>query len=193
MDSNKIHQASTTVLLKIGTESSWPSEVLLVKRSASAKFLPNAHVFPGGRVNESDLSLANILVKDHFNMSRIATGFASDIKTASMHAAAAIRETHGESGVSLIKDATDYLDAANFLNVPNLENIWPLSWWITPEGEAQRFDTWFFLALVDQEQSFPPSGEVLKHQWIKPKDALSAHKKQDIYFWHLPPGPFLSA
>ena len=52
-------------------------------------------------------------------------------------------------------------------------NITPLSHWITPNIEAKRFDTRFFIAYLPENQTESHDGQELTHSiWINPKIAL---------------------
>lgn len=190
MDNNK-HQASTTALLNINTDP-WPHKVLLVKRDQKAVFLPGAHVFPGGRVDQSDRDLSVSFFKGE-HIERIAQQFLSDRPTAQSHLWAAVRETLEESGICFLKKGkNEYCTHDELIGMlegqghdisPCLDNIWPISWWITPKGETRRFDTWFFLALLENNlpQKFAKTHETYDHQWLKPIEALKAHEEKSIF------------
>lgn len=188
---NDKHQASTTVLIRINTDP-WPHRVLLVKRAQNAVFLPGAHVFPGGRVDQSDRDLSPDFFRNE-QLRHIEQQFLSDRLTAQSHLWAAIRETLEESGICILKkgpseycthdELTKILQGQVHDITPCLDNIWPISWWITPKGEARRFDTWFFLALVDNNlpQQLALSHETYDHLWLKPQEALLAHEQKNIF------------
>jgi len=77
---------------------------------------------------------------------------------------AAVRETHEEAGLDL---------AATRLVA--------ISRWITPEISPQRFDTWFFLGVVDTGREVVVCGsEIIAHRWITPAEALAAHQRGEI-------------
>lgn len=78
--------------------------------------------------------------------------------------AAAIRETAEEAGITLA-------DAA----------LVPFSRWITPAVIAERYDTHFFLAQVDDTQAVTVDGhEVVDHRWVDPTAALTAYRAGEI-------------
>jgi 8-oxo-dGTP pyrophosphatase MutT (NUDIX family) len=69
---------------------------------------------------------------------------------------AAIRETQEEAGLAISADQLVYL-----------------SHWTTPEGAKKRFATWFFLALLEDDQEVVvDGGEIADHRWVRPADAL---------------------
>ena len=70
---------------------------------------------------------------------------------------AAIRETREETGLALAEQQLSYL-----------------SHWVTPEGVRRRFDTWFFLAVLDDDQDvIVDGGEIADHRWVRPAVALA--------------------
>jgi 8-oxo-dGTP pyrophosphatase MutT (NUDIX family) len=77
---------------------------------------------------------------------------------------AAVRETREEAGLDL--------DAARLVAI---------SRWITPEISPQRFDTWFFLGVLDTSHEVVVCGdEMVGHRWITPQDALEAQRGGEI-------------
>jgi 8-oxo-dGTP pyrophosphatase MutT (NUDIX family) len=69
---------------------------------------------------------------------------------------AAIRETQEEAGLAITADQLVYL-----------------SHWTTPEGVKKRFATWFFLALLEDDQEVVvDGGEISNHRWVRPALAL---------------------
>ena len=69
---------------------------------------------------------------------------------------AAIRETSEEAGLNL--------DASQLIY---------LSHWTTPAGAKKRFATWFFLAVLDDDQDVVvDGGEIANHRWVAPAQAL---------------------
>ena len=146
----------------------------MLKRSGRSGFFPNAWVFPGGRVDSAD---STTTVRGH------ALGLASPDKAFGV---AAIRETFEEAGVWLGDgDATANLRAAlndrtaTLVSAPELIAdlgrlaLW--SWWITPENEPKRYDTRFFIALLNAEEADKAQcdeHETVEHRWIKPQEAV---------------------
>jgi 8-oxo-dGTP pyrophosphatase MutT (NUDIX family) len=48
--------------------------------------------------------------------------------------------------------------------------------WVTPEGLPKRFDAWFFAVRAGTDVVRVDGGEIHAHQWIRPPDALQAHR-----------------
>jgi 8-oxo-dGTP pyrophosphatase MutT (NUDIX family) len=149
-------------------------EVFMLRRTLAAVFGSGMYVFPGGKVEGAD---------------------GDDIDRA--HRLAAIRECFEEAGVLLataaatgehiadghpalthrdaIHDGTAELLAlcAEHDLVPTIEELAWVSHWITPVGEARRFDTRFYLAPAPPEQtSVHDDNETIASFWTRPAEAL---------------------
>lgn len=186
--------ASTVVLCRITTD--WPYKILLIKRSERARFLPGAHVFPGGRAEDQDRDFADLLIADRKNLLRMQQFFPMNIEDIAMRVATCMRETLEETSLSILnvddgnvkslphaalKQA--FANPANFRLRPALDQIWPLSWWITPPSETHRFDTWFFLATVNETSAMSTviDEESSEHLWLYPSEALELFKIKSIF------------
>jgi len=85
---------------------------------------------------------------------------------------AAVRETQEETSIALAA-----------------ESLVPLSHWTTPPGRPRRFSTWFFLARPIVDRVVVDDGEIDKHWWTRPVDALAAQGRSEIT---LPPPTFVT-
>lgn len=141
---NEPRPSATVVVVRDATGTGPRLELLLLQRAArDAK--PGAWVFPGGKVEASDV-------------------LAGDPGSRESALRAAVRETREEAGLDL---------AATRLVA--------ISRWITPEISPQRFDTWFFLGVVDTTHEVVVCGsEMVAHRWITPAAALAAHQQGEI-------------
>lgn len=153
----------------------------MVKRSARMAFMPDAHVFPGGRVDVLDGELP--LHGGASDRSRIGGDGAAALQ------AAAIRETFEEAGVLLAQGATPSPDDRLALlrgELPfvalvarlglrlDAEAIRLWSWWITPEIEARRYSTRFFVAQAPHAaEASHDDGETVQSAWWTPAEALA--------------------
>jgi 8-oxo-dGTP pyrophosphatase MutT (NUDIX family) len=176
--------AATVAVLRDGAEG---LEVFLVKRSAKMAFMPDAHVFPGGRVDPDDAVVA--MVGGEADCLRM------QVEGASAYQAAAIRETYEEAGI-LLADGQPSEEARLALqdHRESLASVaerlgWTLragrlvywSWWITPQEEARRFDTRFFVAVVDQQtEGAHDQQETVESAWWQPRDALDSFARGQI-------------
>ncbi len=199
--------AATVILLRDGERS---PEVLLLERHAQSEFLPDMYVFPGGRVEDDDLRLADRLPPD--TRQRAAELLPTvDAARAPGYLVAAIRETFEECGLLLCRarGSQDLLDpirarglARHRLEVQagktpfreivlaeDLElaadRLVAHAHWITPEVVPRRFDTLFFAALAPAGQLAAHDGiEATDSIWIRPEDALAqaASRERQIIF-----------
>lgn len=152
-----------------------PLEVLMLRRHASASFVPNAWVFPGGITEPLDRDLSSSTI-DAMKLT-------------------AVRETFEESGVWLgapladVKERRRQLRAGEvsmrelLLEGPlDLETLVYTSRWITPEGIPKRFDTFFFLANVARDVvATAEQRETTEVRWIHPAGALTQHRDRKMH------------
>lgn len=173
-------------------------EVLLLQRSAGTPFVPGAHVFPGGAVDEAD--------HDHDD---IVEGLSADEADELLGVdgggrafwLTAVRECLEEAGVVLALDHGGRpvdsehpvfadLDATRIaleagtrtladvyrqhgLRVP-LDQVAYVSNWITPEPSPRRYDARFFAAAMPEGQRAGADGwEAVDAGWWKPAAALA--------------------
>lgn len=147
-----------------------PFEVLMMRRNERSSFVPGAWVFPGGALDESD-------VRDGDDEERAARR-------------CAVREVFEETGIWLGRrfDGEDVARRRLLQGEPvdlemhlgsALDDLVPTSRWVTPVGVPKRFDTWFFLAIVDDDlEGTPDDEEGLELVWIRPDDALQRHRQE---------------
>lgn len=65
---------------------------------------------------------------------------------------------------------------------PSLENLVPLSHWVTPEASPIRFDTRFFLAKAPGHARVSLDiGELETHCWINPKSAIDKATRSEVH------------
>lgn len=84
---------------------------------------------------------------------------------------AAIRETQEEAGLNIDTDQLVYL-----------------SHWTTPEGAKKRFATWFFLAILEDDQEVTvDGGEIAHHRWMTPQVAFDELLDEQNPFRLMPP------
>jgi 8-oxo-dGTP pyrophosphatase MutT (NUDIX family) len=123
-----------------------PLRVLMIRRTASSSFVPDAWVFPGGAVEDEDRAHSD-----------------GEIVNAMRFAAA--RELCEETGIDL--------GGAPLLDLERL--VWT-SRWITPVGVPKRFDTYFFLACAPSAFEIKlQASEAVDAIWISPAEAVQKH------------------
>jgi 8-oxo-dGTP pyrophosphatase MutT (NUDIX family) len=144
--------AASTLVLRDGARG---IEVLMVKRSANATFMPGSYVFPGGAVDAAD---AHGMLDEPALRERI--GVVTGVgERANAYAVAALRECREECG----------------LDLGSTRVLQPWARWVTPLGLAKRFDTVFFVAPAPAGQvPRPDEGETTTLEWVAPGAALAA-------------------
>jgi 8-oxo-dGTP pyrophosphatase MutT (NUDIX family) len=180
--------ASTVVLLRTAR----PFEVFLVRRSDSIAFMGGAHVFPGGRVDESD-HIRDLDATAEGVQSAIARMPDVQPQAAAAQYVAALRELFEEAGVLLARPLTavsiERLQADRrellagriaFSEVIRRERLHLafdelayFAHWVTPEIETRRFDTRFFIARAPDGQTPIHDEEETSHsEWVAPAAAI---------------------
>jgi 8-oxo-dGTP pyrophosphatase MutT (NUDIX family) len=153
--------AATVVVVQ---EGAWPFEVLLVRRSDKVAFMAGAFVFPGGRVDDEDRGRAREY-KARTGSSRF-----TDLtpETELPYRLAAVREMQEEASLKL-----------------SVDDLIPFAHWVTPEVEARRYDTRFFLARMPAGQNAQhDEGEMTELVWLTPHDAVERCRRDAMM---LPP------
>ena len=154
-----IRDASTVVLLRDGDSG---LEVWMLTRVTAMVFAGGFTVFPGGRVDDADAELPFVTDAEALTARR----YGCDATMARMLVGAAIRETFEETGVLLSTPPADLAAArgdveagrvsfgellrTNLLKL-DADALRPWSRWVTPRGEARRYDTRFFVGGLPAE------------------------------------------
>lgn len=163
---------SATVI--VARERAGALEVLMLRRAESLRFNGGMWVFPGGRVDDADFTIAGQagvttgLRRRWSGRFRTLQGSTlGERDTVALHLAAA-RETQEEAGLRLAVADLVYF-----------------SHWITPAVMAQRFDTHFFIAALPEGQSVElDERESSAHAWADLGETLG---RPDIPEGLLPP------
>lgn len=199
--------ASTVILLRdtVGVRP----EVYLLRRQQTMAFAAGMTVFPGGRVDPTDSSIADSWSGP--SPSWFGSRLGCSAEDAAAYVAAAVRETFEESGVllagpsteSVVSDTTgddweadrialesrslgfaDFLHRRGLVLRADLLGVW--AHWITPEFEPRRYDTRFFVAAL-------PAGQITRDvtsesdqvTWLDPAAAVQAVEVGELLM--LPP------
>ncbi len=189
-----VRPAATTLILRDGPSG---VEVLMVRRSPQASFMPGAYVFPGGAVDPCDGDAAHLAVCDE-SAQRLARriGAVTEVgQQAPAFAVAALRECFEECGLWLVGLATPApapgwnalrgrlsagvpladIAAAHGLRLAT-SALQPWSHWVTPVGLPKRFDTLFFVCRAPAGQDAEvDAGETTALAWVHPPAALAEH------------------
>ena len=185
--------AATVALLRDAPEG---PEVYLLRRVRGMAFAGGMHVFPGGSVDPADAHAGAAWSGPPPAV--FAQALSCDEPLARALVCAAVRETFEESGVLLAGPSPDEVLAdvstdeweaervaleareqslSDLLTrrglVLRADLLRPFAHWITPEVEAKRFDTRFFVARVPQGQVCREAGsEADRRLWLRPQEAL---------------------
>ena len=188
--------AATTLIVRDGEPG---LELLMVRRSLTASFMPGAYVFPGGAVDSADSSPSHQAACDEpaDQLARRIGEVTQVGELALAYAVAALRECFEECGLWL--GAADHhqprngwaslrarLQTGETLAALAHEAggqlatsvLQPWSRWVTPVGLPKRFDTLFFVvrAPVGQRPEVD-AGETTTLAWVHPAAALDRHRE----------------
>jgi 8-oxo-dGTP pyrophosphatase MutT (NUDIX family) len=185
--------AATTLVVRDGPSG---LEVLMVRRSPNASFMPGAHVFPGGAVDAADADASSDEMAAQLAQ-RI--GVVTQVGSlAAAYAVAALRECFEECGLWLGIDAVPPSTLADLrarlhggeplaalaagAGLPLATSaLQPFSHWVTPVGLPKRFDTLFFVATAPSGQvPEVDAGETTTLAWVHPAHALDAQSRGDF-------------
>ncbi|MFF7894383.1 NUDIX hydrolase [Streptomyces sp. NPDC007907] len=194
-------RAATVMLLK---DTGSGPVVHMLRRRASMAFAGGAYAYPGGGVDPRDDD-------HHVRWAGPtrawwAERLGVDETAAQAIVCAAVRETYEEAGVllagpdsgSVVGDTTgadweadraalvardlsfaEFLDRRGLLLRSDLLGAWTR--WITPEFEARRYDTWFFVAALPQGQrTRNASTEADRTVWIAPREAAAGYDRGEL-------------
>lgn len=176
--------AATLIIIR---ERDGEPSILMGKRSANHKFMPNKFVFPGGRVDPID---SRIRTQENLSES-VLTRLQKHVpaKTSSKRlqalALAAIRETFEETGLVIgtagapLSSTQNAEWAAYFQHgvTPPLSAMDMIARAITPPQRVRRFDTRFFTISADYLHTHPEdlenaSGELIDLHWMSISNAF---------------------
>ncbi|SAM04649.1 hypothetical protein [Absidia glauca] len=174
--------------------------ILMMKRNGKSSFV-HAHVFPGGVVDAQDNGAlwANTLPKHVSSGDTLLT-----LKIC------AIRETFEESGLLLTtppahtvpeldtevwrhrvhEDASEFKSMCDLYHLqPAVDRLIPFANWITPAFEKKRFNTLFFLTVLQQtvdgqqQETIKASAdgkETVQMDWFDPQQGLDKYNEKKI-------------
>lgn len=197
-----VRPAATVMLVRDGRDG---LEVFMVQRTTRAAFAGGMHVFPGGRVDDADASAdaaaACAGLDDATASARLGVPSGG-----LGYYVAAIRESFEEAGVLLARGADGghpRLAAAGDAGAAHwpaarrevhdgslgiaalcrreglvlaVDELAYVSHWVTPPGEARRFDTRFFVARAPADQEpLHDAHETIASRWVAPAVALAEH------------------
>ncbi|MEU1849680.1 NUDIX hydrolase [Streptomyces sp. NPDC019990] len=194
-------RAATVMLLK---DTGTGPAVHMLRRRASMAFAGGAYAYPGGGVDprDDDHQVRWAGPPRAWWADRLGV----DETAAQAIVCAAVRETYEEAGVllagetpgSVVGDTTgagweadraalvardlsfaEFLDRRGLVLRSDLLGAWTR--WITPEFEARRYDTWFFVAaLPEGQRTRNASTEADRTVWIAPGEAAAGYDEGEL-------------
>jgi recombination protein RecT len=154
-------RAAATVI--VARPSGEGVEVVVLRRSERATFLPGFLVFPGGAIEDQDDAEAVRLFGDAGEAPR----------------ACAVRELYEETGFLLTASGIELradrppLPALTF-RAPSTEGLPEVSRWVAPEALEVRFDARFFATAAPAGIDPVADGlEIERAWWARPADVLA--------------------
>lgn len=153
--------AATVVIARSGDGG---VEVLSLRRSATASFLPGFVVFPGGAVEPGDEPLAARLFGDAAESAR----------------ACALRELYEEAGLLLTADGIEVRGRGGPISTlrfdpPAADALVEIGRWLAPKAIPVRFDATFFATGAPRGvDPIPDGAEVDRAWWASPAELLAA-------------------
>ncbi len=198
----KLPKAIPAATIILGRQNHNSFEIFMVLRHKKMEFASSAYVFPGGKVDPSDMddSIYNLCnTHNPLNSNNL------------FFKVAAIRETFEEAGILMArnkgekeligKDQVDSLQKYRTLLNNNkitmsefvkkegislaCDLLVPFAHWITPVNLPKRFDTHFFLAKAPHDQDANHDGiESVNSVWISPLKILkdAKNKSKSVLF-----------
>ena len=187
-----IRPAATVMLVRDALDDEPGVEVFMLRRTANAVFGAGMYVFPGGRVDGAD---GAVEIEPYCRgLDDAEASRQLDLEAGGLaYWVAAVRECFEEAGVLLatpraggplgvdnddrhaVHDGT--LSMVELCRrddlVLDLSTTHYVDHWITPVGEARRFDTRFFLTEVpDGQEPLHDDKETVDSLWVRPAEAL---------------------
>ena len=172
--------AATLIILDVsGSEP----KVLLGKRRLDLAFMPGKYVFPGGRVDRADHTVAVAKDLAAAEVAKLLVGMRGNPSPARARAlaAAAVREAFEEAGIivgapTARKPASIAPSWKPFHETgygPALDRLRLIARAITPPGRSRRYDTRFFCVDADAivERRDRVDGELSGLEWLTLDDA----------------------
>jgi 8-oxo-dGTP pyrophosphatase MutT (NUDIX family) len=181
--------AATVVLLRDGRDG---PEAYLQQRPTGMGFAGGLWVFPGGRVDQADRDPAGDASWTGPSPAAWAERLGMGVDEARGHVVAACRETLEEAGLLLATPAPapQALAAARRELLAGSAGFGELlarlgvrldsarlrywAWWVTPEAEARRYDTRFFVAALPADAAVTAHlAEAERERWLPPAEAAA--------------------
>ena len=193
--------AATLVLVRASKEATGGIEVFCVERNKKSRFMGGAIVFPGGKLDGSDvLAEWTPLTTPPRLPQRGTIPFTSSDAHFRSLAIAGARETLEEAAILHVHDGSvkqgDLFTLREELKTSpdalraflakrhlrlDLAALHPFARWITPEAESRRFDARFFVAIAPEGQTgFHDEHETMASFWATPAEILRRFEASEV-------------
>ncbi len=178
--SQRPKDAATLILTRRGPSG---PEVLMGRRAPGHVFMASKWVFPGGRIDRSDFSVASASELPAADLGRLSREVPT--RRARALALTAVRETFEETGLLLAEPAPKTSVVGPWREfraegaLPDLAALTYIARAITPPGRTRRFDARFFMADASSLLHPEPtagSGELDEIAWLPLPEA----RQQDL-------------
>lgn len=179
-DTRRMRPKDAATLIVLDRSGPVPS-VLMGRRNAKSRFMPNKFVFPGGRVEPQDRNVPVAGVLDLHDEERLLAGSPTITPSRSRSLAlAAIRETYEETGYLIgtrehgtgeTPLAGTWAEFGRHGVLPALDGLRVIARAITPPNRSRRFDTRFFVVDASWiahrvERVVMPDDELTEIRWV---------------------------
>ncbi|MBM3583906.1 MAG: NUDIX hydrolase [Alphaproteobacteria bacterium] len=158
------------------------AEVLMGRRRRKAAFLPNIYVFPGGRVDPSDIAAGRAMTLPDVVSESLTRRRGSTPPHGLL--VAAIRETFEETGLLIAEDDPTWRAPTGHAEsplwhaltqaraAPGMGRLRYVARAITPTMSPRRFNTRFFMADAEHARgNLLPQSELLDLRWVRLTEA----------------------
>ena len=183
--SAEMKKACTVVALRPSVRDAC-FEVLMVQRKVKARFFAGAYVFPGGVVEETDLSDKYCVMRELFEEAGI---LMQAKKSPSDNQETESLRKKCTKDPSVFQHVVDTFQ----VDVAGAETrLKPFSHWVTPKQEKWRYSTMFYLAALTEceaKMAAADQDEVFAHVFATPQEFLQRHAAGEI---SLPPPTWLT-
>ncbi len=197
-----IRPAATVMTVRDGADG---LEVFILERTVAAAFAGGMYVYPGGKVDDADGAAAIEPYCDGLTDAAASARLGLE-RGGLSYWVAAVRECFEESGILLVRSGDGgapevseeerhavhegELSMVELCRrhdlILDLSTTEYAAHWITPMGEARRFDTRFFVTEVPADQTGSHDDkETTDSLWVRPADALARVDAGDLMM--LPP------
>jgi 8-oxo-dGTP pyrophosphatase MutT (NUDIX family) len=193
--------AATLVLVRAAVDPPGGIEIFCVERNKQSRFMGGAIVFPGGKLDDSDLlaEWTPLTTPPRLPASGTVPFTMSDAHFRSL-AIAGARETLEEAAIlhvcdGAVKQEELFALRKELETVPealrafltqrrlrlDLAALHPFARWITPEAESRRFDARFFMAIAPSNQpGAHDERETMASFWASPACVLRRYEAGEV-------------